>query len=68
MNDQKIKEFQDSFAFRSGQKFERRRIAEILRNRRADLRDLEGPSHLTRNARLAASELSRVIRIIEDGE
>ena len=67
-NDNAIKEFQDSFAFRSGAKFERRRIAELLRIRRSDLRDLAGPAHLTRNARLAAAELSRVIDLIEAGE
>lgn len=65
-NDSAIKEFQESFAFKSGVKYERRRIAELLRIRRCDLRELDGPAMLTRNARLAADELSRVISLIED--
>lgn len=66
-NDSAIKEFKESFAFRSGAKHERNRITELLRIRRSDLRDLNGPAMLTRNARLAADELSWVISMIEEG-
>ena len=64
--DNKIQEFRESFAFKSGQSFERRRLEQTLANRRSELELLNGPSLLTRNARIAAKELSRVIEILRD--
>lgn len=64
--DNKIAEFRESFAFKSGQSFERRRLEQVIANRRAELDLLEGPTLLTRNARIAAKELSRVIEILRD--
>jgi hypothetical protein len=64
--DNKIAEFRESFAFKSGQSFERRRLERLIENRRSELQLLEGPSLLTRNARIAAKELTRVIEILRD--
>ena len=41
--DNKIAEFRESFAFKSGQSFERNRLERLIVNRRSDLEQLEGP-------------------------
>ena len=64
--DKNIDEFRESFGFKSGQAYERRRLEQLISYRRLDLEHLEGPTLLMRNARIAAKELTRVIEILRD--
>ena len=66
ITDNKIDEFRESFGFKAGQAYERRRLEQLINYRRLDLEHLEGPSLLARNARIAAKELFRVLEILRD--
>lgn len=69
MTDARIQELRDSVAFAAGQSYERRRIGELLRQRKAALDQLIGVYNSKtgeRTARAAQNELRQIMAMIEE--